>query len=84
MAQNAKQVFDVMTKAVVEVGPTLVTKVKGIIKFDVTGAGIWLVDLKNGSGKVAPSSAADKANLTITVRYRFLSKYPSMERMLGD
>ncbi|KAJ0401855.1 hypothetical protein P43SY_007789 [Pythium insidiosum] len=67
MAQNAKQVFEVMTAAVGELGPSLVSKVKGTIKFDVTGAGIWLVDLKNGNGKVAPATAGDKADLTITI-----------------
>lgn len=69
MAQpSAAQVFGVMAQAVDKVGPTLVPKVKGVIKFDVTGAGQWLVDLKNSAGKVAPATAADKADLTITVR----------------
>lgn len=65
---TAAQVFDVMAQAVGEVGPSLVPKVKGVIKFDVTGAGSWLVDLKNGAGKVGPAADADKADLTITVR----------------
>ena len=64
---SAAQVFELMGKAVEDVGPSLVPKVKGVIKFDVSGAGIWLVDLKNGKGKVTPSNAADKADLTISV-----------------
>lgn len=65
---NAAQVFELMAKAVDEVGPQLVPKVKGVIKFDVTGAGLWLVDLKNGKGKVAAATDADKADIVITVR----------------
>ncbi|DBA04300.1 TPA: hypothetical protein N0F65_002062 [Lagenidium giganteum] len=67
MAQTAAQVFQLMGSAVKEVGPSLVPKVKGVIKFDVSGAGMWLVDLKNGSGNVSSSSASDKADLTITL-----------------
>lgn len=69
-ATTAAQVFALMAQAVDEVGPTLVPKVKGVIKFDVTGAGLWLVDLKNGSGKVASATAADKADIVITVGVR--------------
>lgn len=77
-ATTAAQVFALMAQAVDEVGPTLVPKVKGVIKFDVTGAGLWLVDLKNGSGKVASASAADKADIVITVRFSLSS--PSLKR----
>lgn len=68
MASTAAQTFDMMAQAVGEVGPTLVPKVKGVIKFDVTGAGAWTVDLKNGAGKVARAADGDKPDLTITVR----------------
>ncbi|KAF4323198.1 hypothetical protein BBO99_00002782 [Phytophthora kernoviae] len=54
-----------MSKAVDEVGPSLVSKVKGVIKFDITGAGAWLVDLKNGKGSVRVATANDKADLSI-------------------
>ncbi|TMW62354.1 hypothetical protein Poli38472_009847 [Pythium oligandrum] len=64
---SATQVFDVMGKAVGELGPSLVSKVKGTIKFDVTGASIWLVDLKNGNGKVTKSTPEEKADITITL-----------------
>jgi hypothetical protein len=64
---NAAEIFSIMSKAVGEVGPSLVPKVKGVIKFEVTGAGIWLVDLKNGSGKVFSATNDDKADITITV-----------------
>lgn len=68
MALKAAQVFELMAKAVDEVGPQLVPKVKGVIKFDVTGAGFWIVDLKNGNGKVSAATEADKADIVITVR----------------
>ncbi|RLN49376.1 hypothetical protein BBJ28_00000835 [Nothophytophthora sp. Chile5] len=67
MAPRAAELFDMMGKAVDEVGPSLVTKVKGVIKFDITGAGKWLVDLKNGKGSVKVATDADKADLTITL-----------------
>ncbi|RLN98255.1 hypothetical protein BBJ28_00000038 [Nothophytophthora sp. Chile5] len=67
MAPRAAELFDMMGKAVDEVGPSLVAKVKGIIKFDITGAGKWLVDLKNGKGSVKVATDADKADLTITL-----------------
>lgn len=66
-AMKAAQVFELMGKAVGELGPSLVSKVKGVIKFDITGEGSWLVDLKNGSGGVKKATDADKADLTITV-----------------
>lgn len=72
---NAAQVFELMAKAVDEVGPQLVPKVKGVIKFDVTGAGLWLVDLKNGAGKVSAATDADKADIVITVRLCLLCLY---------
>ncbi|KAF1329494.1 Peroxisomal multifunctional enzyme type 2, partial [Globisporangium splendens] len=67
MALKAAQVFELMSKAVDEVGPQLVPKVKGVIKFDVTGAGFWIVDLKNGNGKVAAATETDKADIVITL-----------------
>uniref|UniRef100_K3X5T6 SCP2 domain-containing protein n=1 Tax=Globisporangium ultimum (strain ATCC 200006 / CBS 805.95 / DAOM BR144) TaxID=431595 RepID=K3X5T6_GLOUD len=67
MALKAAQVFELMAKAVDEVGPQLVPKVKGVIKFDVTGAGFWIVDLKNGNGKVAAATEADKSDIVITL-----------------
>ncbi|KAF1313769.1 Peroxisomal multifunctional enzyme type 2, partial [Globisporangium splendens] len=67
MALKAAQVFELMGKAVDEVGPQLVPKVKGVIKFDVTGAGFWIVDLKNGNGKVAAATESDKADIVITL-----------------
>ncbi|KAG7391473.1 hypothetical protein PHYBOEH_006663 [Phytophthora boehmeriae] len=67
MAPRAAELFDTMSKAVDEVGPSLVSKVKGVIKFDISGAGAWLVDLKNGNGGVRPATGDDKADLTITL-----------------
>ncbi|KAG6968081.1 hypothetical protein JG687_00003954 [Phytophthora cactorum] len=67
MSPRAAELFDMMSGAVDEVGPSLVSKVKGVIKFDVSGAGAWLVDLKNGKGSVKPATASDKADLTISL-----------------
>ncbi|KAL4093909.1 hypothetical protein PRIC1_011339 [Phytophthora ramorum] len=67
MAPRASELFDMMSGAVDEVGPSLVTKVKGSIKFDVSGAGAWLVDLKTGKGSVKPATASDKADLVISL-----------------
>ncbi|KAG1706881.1 hypothetical protein DVH05_027730 [Phytophthora capsici] len=67
MAPRAAELFDMMSGAVDEVGPSLVSKVKGVIKFDISGAGAWLVDLKNGKGSVKTASANDKADLTISL-----------------
>ncbi|ETP10558.1 hypothetical protein F441_13824 [Phytophthora nicotianae CJ01A1] len=67
MAPRAAELFDMMSGAVDEVGPSLVTKVKGVIKFDISGAGAWLVDLKNGKGSVKSATASDKADLTISL-----------------
>ncbi|KAF1776976.1 hypothetical protein PC129_g6371 [Phytophthora cactorum] len=67
MSPRAAELFDMMRGAVDEVGPSLVSKVKGVIKFDVSGAGAWLVDLKNGKGSVKPATASDKADLTISL-----------------
>ncbi|KAG3096371.1 hypothetical protein PI124_g20817 [Phytophthora idaei] len=67
MSPRAAELFDMMSGTVDEVGPSLVSKVKGVIKFDVSGAGAWLVDLKNGKGSVKPATASDKADLTISL-----------------
>ncbi|KAG6968058.1 hypothetical protein JG688_00005986 [Phytophthora aleatoria] len=67
MSPRAAELFDMMSGAVDEVGPSLVSKVKGVIKFDVSGAGAWLVDLKNGKGSVKLATASDKADLTISL-----------------
>ncbi|GMF17199.1 unnamed protein product [Phytophthora lilii] len=67
MAPRAAELFAQMGGAVDEVGPSLVAKVKGVIKFDISGAGAWLVDLKNGKGSVKPAAAGDKADLTISL-----------------
>ncbi|OWZ00353.1 Peroxisomal protein pox18 [Phytophthora megakarya] len=67
MAPRAAELFEMMSGAVDEVGPSLVSKVKGVIKFDISGAGAWLVDLKNGKGSVKSATADDKADLTITL-----------------
>ncbi|CAI5736184.1 unnamed protein product [Peronospora destructor] len=50
MTRCAAELFDMMSGAVDEVGPSLVSKVKGVIKLEIVGAEMWLVDLKNGKG----------------------------------
>ncbi|KAI9916647.1 hypothetical protein PsorP6_016889 [Peronosclerospora sorghi] len=67
MAPCAAALFDTMSSAVDEVGPSLVSKVKGVIKIDVTDTGVWLVDLLHGKGSVKTGTAADKADVTITL-----------------
>ena len=44
-------IFDEMKAGVGEKGPALVKKVKGVIQFNVTPGGAWVVDLKNGNGR---------------------------------
>jgi len=63
---NAVEIFQVMNDAVVDAGASLVQKVNGSIKFDVKGAGIWLIDLKKNAS-VKKSDANEKADLTITI-----------------
>ncbi len=65
---NATQVFEMMGNAVEELGPKLVEKVKGVIKFDVTNAGAWVIDLKNGKGGVTKANGNEKVDLIVTVR----------------
>ncbi|OQS01981.1 hypothetical protein THRCLA_05605 [Thraustotheca clavata] len=64
---NAAEVFTVMAAAVADAGEALVKKVNGSIKFDVKGAGMWLINLKSAPGSVTASNATDKADLTITI-----------------
>ncbi|CAH0480055.1 unnamed protein product [Peronospora belbahrii] len=67
MAPHAAELFDMMSGAIDEVGPSLVNKVNGTIKFDITGAETWFVDLKNGKGSVKIATTEDKADLTIVL-----------------
>jgi hypothetical protein len=64
---NATEVFRVMGEAVADAGADLVKQVDGIIKFDVTGAGIWLISLKSAPGSVTKSTSDEKADVTITI-----------------
>ncbi|OQR82234.1 hypothetical protein ACHHYP_16346 [Achlya hypogyna] len=64
---TAAEVFTIMGAAVADAGDALVKKVNGTIKFDVKGAGLWLISLKAAPGAVTASTAAEKADLTITI-----------------
>ncbi|RQM17404.1 hypothetical protein DD237_001379 [Peronospora effusa] len=74
MTLSAAELFHMMSDAVDEVGPSLVSKVKGVIKFDIIDTETWLVDLKNGKGSVKMATAADKADVTITLSEENLLK----------
>ncbi|RHY85969.1 hypothetical protein DYB35_010872, partial [Aphanomyces astaci] len=64
---SAAEVFVTMDVAVREAGAALVSQVKGTIKFDVTGAGQWLIQVKASPSGVSKASADDKADVTITI-----------------
>ena len=57
-----------MGEAIKDKGPQLVKKIKGIIKYQITGnpSGSWTLDLKNGSGSLEKDSSK-KADMTITL-----------------
>ena len=62
------EMFRTMCDAVEHDGPSLVRRVKSVIKIEVEGAGAWLVDLKTGDGSVkTATAAADVADVTITL-----------------
>ncbi|CEG48016.1 scp2 sterol transfer family protein [Plasmopara halstedii] len=67
MASRTAELFDMMSAAIDEVGPSLQKKVNGVIKFDIGGAGVWLVDLKNGNGSVKSATASETADVTISL-----------------
>ena len=57
-----------MHDAVEHDGPSLVTRVKSVIKFEVKDAGVWLVDPKTSPGSVKTATTADEAaDVTITL-----------------
>eukprot|EP00750_Incisomonas_marina_P008096 INCI15224.1.p2 GENE.INCI15224.1~~INCI15224.1.p2 ORF type:complete len:111 (+),score=40.28 INCI15224.1:103-435(+) len=58
--------FKQMQEAVAKDGKALVKKVKGVYQFIIKGGNNWIVDLKNGEGKVEQGKAK-KANCTITI-----------------
>jgi len=62
------QVFESLAKKVAQ-DQSLVSKVGGIYQFEITGEGAtrsWIVDLKNGHGKVIPNGA-EKADCALTL-----------------
>ena len=58
--------FKQIKEAVAKDGKTMVKKVKGVYQFVIKGGNNWIVDLKNGEGKVEQGKAK-KANVTITI-----------------
>jgi putative sterol carrier protein len=69
MADTSEFFTDYMPKKIEEkraAGKDLVADVKAIIQFDVTGAGVWNIDLKNQPGSVNEGANPD-AGCIITV-----------------
>lgn len=68
---KAKAVFDEVTKALKEDGANLVKKIKGVYCFKVKTndgkEGVWVVDVKNGTGSVK-FDCKDKADTTIIMK----------------
>jgi len=68
---KAAIVFDEVRKALSEDGANLVKKIKGVYCFKVKNSdgkdGVWVVDVKNGTGAVKFDSK-DKADTTITMK----------------
>lgn len=68
---KAKEVFDEVAKALKADGANLVKKIKGVYCFKVKAKdgkeGIWVVDVKNGTGAVKFDSK-DKADTTIIMK----------------
>jgi putative sterol carrier protein len=62
---NSKEIFRLLGEVVAKDGAAMAKKVKGIIQFDVTGAGKWNLDLK--SATPALTEGFKKADVTITV-----------------
>ena len=58
--------FKQMKEAIAKDGKALVKKVKGVYQFIIKGGSNWVVDLKNGDGKVEQGKVK-KANCTITI-----------------
>jgi len=56
----------------------LVKKIKAVFRFDITKKGktvkYWLVDLKNGSGKIEEAKKTTKAQCTIKISDRNFAK----------
>lgn len=67
---KSSSVFKEISKRLSEDGSNIVKKVNGVIAFKVKGAegkeGVWLVDVKNGSGSVKFGST-DKADTTLSM-----------------
>lgn len=65
---KAKEVMLAIQAGVEREGEKLVKQVKGIVQYIIKGGdeGEWVIDLKNGAGKVYPGKAP-KADITITI-----------------
>merc|ERR1711974_305509 len=51
--------------ALLKSNPDIVKRVGAVYKFDITGAGVWTVDLKNGAGSVVEGEGG-KPDCTFT------------------
>ena len=65
---KAKEVMLAIQAGVEREGEKLVKQVKGVVQYIIKGGdeGEWVIDLKNGAGKVYPGKAP-KADITITI-----------------
>lgn len=46
---NSKEIFRLLGEVVAKDGASMAKKVKGVIQFDITGAGKWNLDLKSAT-----------------------------------
>eukprot|EP00475_Leptophrys_vorax_P009044 TRINITY_DN1593_c0_g1_i1.p3 TRINITY_DN1593_c0_g1~~TRINITY_DN1593_c0_g1_i1.p3 ORF type:complete len:119 (-),score=47.03 TRINITY_DN1593_c0_g1_i1:708-1064(-) len=70
MSFASDAVFSSIAKAVEKDGETLVKKIKGVFKYEITNSTgdkkVWVVNLKEGSGSVAEADGA--ADCTISIK----------------
>eukprot|EP00466_Bigelowiella_natans_P018901 jgi/Bigna1/63965/fgenesh1_kg.64_\ len=70
-ALKSDKIFALMQNGLKAQGPELVKKIKAVFRFDIVKKGkvakYWLVDLKNGAGKVEGCQKTTKAECCIKV-----------------
>ena len=62
---SSQEIFRLLGEVVAKDGAAMAKKVKGVIQFDITGAGKWHLDLKNAPP--ALTEGTKKADVTITI-----------------
>ncbi|GAB5372588.1 hypothetical protein AAMO2058_001678500 [Amorphochlora amoebiformis] len=75
---KSDKIFALMQMGIKAQGEDLVKKIKAVFRFDITKKGktvkYWLVDLKNGSGKIEEAKKTTKAQCTIKISDRNFAK----------